>query len=138
MFETVLACLHNWFPARGGIRSGTFSIREGVPDVDFLQDGQYYRIKGSVFSDGLHIVGEQRLLRDEEFVGEIWALAVPEAVVKLAEEIADWRAKNPESDKASESFGGYSYNRGSSASGALGGWQLAFSDRLNVWRRPYD
>ena len=79
--------------------------------------------------------------RDEVFEGEIWALAVPEAVIALAEEIAAWREKNPETDKVSESFGGYSYSRGSGnagQTGGAGGWQAAFAARLAPYRRPYD
>ena len=77
-------------------------------------------------------------LTDEEFDGEVWALCIPKAVQELAEEIAAWRENNPETDKTSESFGGYSYSRGQSASGGVGGWQAAFSGRLNAWRRPND
>ena len=52
MLEAVLTHLRNWFPVR--CDAGTFTIASGIPDVDFLRPGQYYRIKGSVFSDGLH------------------------------------------------------------------------------------
>lgn len=139
MLEAILTHLHNWFPVKGGKHSGAFVIASGVlsPDVG-LVSGQYYRIRGSVFNDGLHRmdVGEQ--LTDEAFVGEVWALAVPQSVQELAVEVAAWMEKNPETDKVSESFGGYSYSRGQNASGGVGGWQAAFSGRLNAWRRPND
>ena len=138
MLETILTHLHNWFPVKGGKHSGTFEIVSGALAVDFLRPGQYYRIKGSVFNNGLHQhVAES--LNDEVFDGEVWALAIPATVISLAEEIAAWREKNPETDKTSESFGGYSYTRGtSSATGAPGGWQAAFASRMNPYRRPYD
>ena len=137
MLETILTHLHNWFPVKGGKHSGTFAIVSGALAVDFLRPGQYYRIKGSVFNDGLHkhLDGS---LSDEEFIGEVWALAIPAAVISLAEEIAAWREKNPETDKTSESFGGYSYTRGASSATGAGGWQLAFAGRLNPYRRSYD
>ena len=162
MLEQVLTHIHNWFPVDGGKHSGTFEIASGELDVDFIRPGQYYRIRGSVFNDGLHKYmpnlkaragddeaegdGEETpedpltLLQDETFTGEVWALAIPLAVQTLAEEIAEWHEKNPETDKMSESFGGYSYTRGaSSASGsALSGWQAAFAARLSPYRRPYD
>lgn len=139
MLEEMLTHLHNWFPARNGKHAGAFVIASGVlsPDVG-LVSGQYYRIKGSVFNDGLHRVDGGEALTDEEFDGEVWALCIPKAVQELAEEIAAWRESNPETDKTSESFGGYSYSRGQSATGGVGGWQAAFAGRLNAWRRPND
>ena len=139
MLEAMLTHLHNWFPVRNGKHAGAFVIASGVlsPDIG-LVSGQYYRIRGSVFNDGLHRVDGGEALTDEEFTGEVWALAIPEAVQELAEEIAAWRESNPETDKTSESFGGYSYSRAQSASGGVGGWQAAFASRLNAWRRTND
>lgn len=140
MLETILAHICNWFPARDGKHAGKFTVSGGRLDVDFLALGQYYRIRGSVFSDGLHQWGDGDGLMDEIFDGEVWALAIPRAIVCLAEEIAEWRKKNPETDKISESFGGYSYTRGASGTtgGAASGWQGVFASRLNPYRRPYD
>lgn len=139
MLEAILTHLHNWFPAKNGKHAGAFVIASGVlsPDIG-LVSGQYYRIRGSLFNDGLHRVDDGEILMDEEFDGEVWALAIPRVVQELAEEIDAWREKNPETDKVSESFGGYSYSRGQNASGGAGGWQAAFSGRLNAWRRPND
>ena len=139
MLEAMLMHLHNWFPAKDGKHAGAFVIASGAlsPDVG-LSTLQYYRIRGSVFNDGLHRVGCGEVLTDENFTGEVWALAIPKAVQELAEEIAAWREKNPETDKTSESFAGYSYSRAQSASSGVGGWQAAFSGRLNAWRRPND
>ena len=139
MLEAMLTHLHNWFPAKNGKYAGAFVIASGVlsPDIG-LVSGQYYRIMGSVFNDGLHCAGDGEALTDEEFTGEVWALSIPKAVQQLAEEIAAWRESNPETDKTSESFGGYSYSRAQSASGGVGGWQAAFAGRLNAWRRPSD
>lgn len=141
MLEAVLSHIHNWFPVKNGRHAGTFTIVSGAPQVGFLAQGQLYRIRGSVFSDGLHRYGDEAPLREETFDGEVWALAVPPAVVSLANEIAEYNAKNPASDKTSESFGGYSYTRGgaSSTGGAsAGGWQFAYASRLRPYMRPYD
>ena len=91
-----------------------------------------------MFNDGLHRVDGGEALTDEEFDGEVWALCIPKAVQELAEEIAAWRENNRETDKTSESFGGYSYSRAQSETGGVGGWQAAFAGRLNAWRRPSD
>ena len=138
MLEEMLTHLNNWFPAKDGKHVGAFVIASGVlsPDIGLLP-GQYYRIRGSTFNDGLHYVGESALT-DEAFEGEVWALAIPRTVQELAGEVAAWVEKNPETDKVSESFGGYSYSRAQNASGGVGGWQAAFAGRLNAWRKPND
>lgn len=136
MLEAVLTHLRNWFPVR--CAAGTFTIASGMPDVDFLADGQYFRIKGSVFSDGLHVFNGGEMLQGETFEGEIWALAIPKSVKELATEITAYTEKNPVTDKVSESFGGYSYSRASGTTGAPTGWQGAFASRLAPYRRISD
>lgn len=141
MLEQVLREIKNWFIVPGGIHSGTYTIRNGGIILPFLQDGQYFRICGSVFNDGLHQYGPaMEFLQDETFDGSIWALAVPKAVMELAVEIEEWRSKYGavmESPYTSESFGGYSYTKASGAgdSTGSGGWQAAFRARLNPYRK---
>lgn len=135
MLEEILDHIHNWFEVE--IVRGHFSIEGGSfvsLQPGLLRDGQYFRIVGSVFNDGLHVYpGED--LADEEFEGEVWALAVPKAVQDLAEEIGEWRASHPESVYTSESFGGYSYSKATDAGGAPMGWRGAFRGPLNRWRK---
>ena len=138
MLEQVLMNIRNWFPVKGGIHSGTFSIKDGGITLPFLADGQYFRICGSVFNDGLHQYPATDLV-DEEFSGAIWALAIPPAVVDLADEISKWQEKNSEvstSPYQSESFGGYSYSKATdSVSGGAVTWQSAFRKQLSAWRK---
>ena len=75
MLEAILDYLHNWFPVKGAAKSGTFEIASGVLAFDGLLQGQYYRVQGSVFNDGLHKAGER--LTDEVFSGTVTPLAVP-------------------------------------------------------------
>lgn len=131
--------LHNWFDREQ--HTGTFTIENGNITADFLQDGQYYRIMGSVFSDGVHQYPSSEL-RDETFEGAVWALAIPAPVIKLSTEIEAWRGKYEAADSAalspftSESFGGYSYSKGGSTDGGGGAsWQSAFRAQLNRWRK---
>lgn len=137
MLEQVLTHIHNWFQV--GIYPRTYTISNGGVTLPFLQDGQYFRIVGSLFNDGLHQYGpSMELLQDETFDGAVWALAIPKAVVELAGEIAAWQAKykdTVDSPYTSESFGGYSYSKASSADGSPGGWQAAFRARLNPYRK---
>ena len=142
--------LNNYFDK--GRLFGSFKIvdsaityEDGVMS-DFLQDGQYFRIVGSVFNDGVHVFSSPIIegLHDETFDGAIWAMAVPPDLIALSTEIDAWIAKYGGVDSAamspynSESFGGYSYSKssGASADGSSSGtWQSAFSARLSRWRK---
>ena len=138
MLEQVLMNIRNWFPVKGGIYSGTFTIKDGGITLPFLADGQYFRICGSVFNDGLHQYPATDLV-DEEFSGAIWELAIPPAVVDLADEIGAWQEKNGEASASpyqSESFGGYSYSKATDAeTGGAVTWQSAFKQQLGAWRK---
>lgn len=138
MLEQVLMNIRNWFPVKGGVYSGNFTIKDGGITLPFLADGQYFRICGSVFNDGLHQYPAADLV-DEEFSGAIWALAIPRAVVDLADEISKWQEKNGEASTSpyqSESFGGYSYSKATDAeTGGAVTWQSAFKKQLSAWRK---
>lgn len=136
MLEEILRHLNNWFLRER--HEGAFTVEKGGLVLPFLQEGQYFRIVGSIFNDGLHRYPAENLT-EETFTGSVWALAVPPAVVSLAEEIAAWQVKQGAaalSPYQSESFTDYSYTRATDAQtgGALT-WQAAFRGRLNVWRR---
>lgn len=134
--------LNNWFEREK--RSGSFRIVDGMLEADFLLPGQYFRVMGSLFNDGVHQYGND-ILNDEDFTGSVWPLAIPVAVIKLSEDINAWRAKYEAPDSSamspymSESFGGYSYSKGSAISGTgTGGatsWRTSFASRMNAWRK---
>ena len=138
--------INNWFNYNQPKYFGDFVISDGALTGDYrLQEGQYYRIVGSLFNDGVHKYGEDTL-NDEIFNGAIWAMAIPSEVIALAAEIDAWKAKYQSLDSPSmspynsESFGGYSYTKSSGASSSgnvdlSGTWQGAFADRLNHWRK---
>ena len=139
MLERVLTFIHNWFPV--AYKRDRWEVVGGTLDLPFVQEGQYFRIVGSVFNDGLHQYPVEGL-QDEEFTGEIWALAVPKAVVEISEEIEEWNEKHGDAADSpfnSESFGGYTYSKGTTASSkedvSLNGWQQAFASRLTPWRK---
>lgn len=138
MLEQVLMHLNNWFLVPGGIHEDAYTIKDGSIALPFLQNGQYFRICGSVFNDGLHRYPAADLT-DEAFEGTVWALAVPQAVASLADEIDAWETKNGAAAAGpyqSESFGGYSYTKATDAqTGGAVTWQSAFRPRLNQWRK---
>ena len=125
------------------ISGGSIDLSELV-DSGALQDGQYFRIAGSVFNDGVYKYPASGLT-DEVFEGAIWPMAVPKPVMGLLDEIKSWVAsvagdKQVNGPYASESFGGYSYTKsnnsgGSGVSADLGSWQNQFRSRLNKWRK---
>ena len=138
MLEQVLMNIRNWFPDKEGIYYGTFTIKDGGITLPFLADGQYFRICGRVFNDGLHQYNVLDLV-DETFNGTIWALAIPKSVIDLSKEIEKWQEKNGESASSpysSESFGGYSYSKATDAeTGGAVTWQSAFKKQLSAWRK---
>ena len=140
--------LRNWFDMRRYF--GTFAIRGGrLTDDVMMQNGQYYRIVGSVFNDGVHKYDPDNPLReeltDEVFEGAIWTMAVPPAVIVLSDRISEWQEKYAGIDGQlmspfqSESFGGYSYSKGGGGSAVSGSsiptWKNVFADELNRWRK---
>ena len=140
MLETVLTHLKNWFVVPCGVHEGMYTIKNSTLELPFLQNGQYYRICGSVFNDGLHRYGDiEDKLQNETFTGTVWALAIPKAVVELAVKIEEWQTKNEEavtSPFSSESFGGYSYTKATdSTTGAVATWETVFRAQLNPYRK---
>lgn len=135
MLAAILSYLNNWFVRE--VERGDFSIQNGELSAAFLLPGQYFRIVGSVFNDGLHLYMGRDVLVDEQFSGQVWALAIPRELALLADEIAAWQEKNGSPGPfTAESFGGYSYTRATNAKGVAVGWQDVFAARLAPWKKP--
>jgi hypothetical protein len=137
MLEQVLNYIHNYFEVN--IVRDKFVISSGSIDIGFLQPGQYFRIKGSVFNDGVYQFPAEGL-HDEEFSGEVWAMAVPPSVIALVADIEKWvddYGSVIDSPYQSESFGGYSYSKASGSNSGSGSvdWQDVFRNRLNQRRK---
>ena len=123
--------------------AGKFSIEDGSVTIPALKNGQYFRIIGSTFNDGVHIYPATDL-HDEEFEGTIEAMAIPAVVIAIASDIKDWQTKYGGANSAamspfnSESFNGYSYSKsgsGNANSGSNVTWQDVFGGRLNKYRK---
>lgn len=141
MLTEICKELRNYFDFGMPKWFGKFKITDGTIDLA-LQEGQYFRIVGSVFNNGVYQYPVTDLI-DETFQGAVWAMAVPPAVIALADEIVAWQAQYGDvlkSPYTSESFGGYSYtkagggNRGGTVSDTPS-WQSTFASRLNQWRK---
>ena len=144
--EDILWHIHNWFE-RDSTRIAVTDceISGGVLPAsvsDQLLSGVWYRIEGSWLNDGLHLHPAEDL-EDETFDGTVTMIRIPKPLLRVAEEVEEWKTANSEalrSPYTSESFGGYSYSlKGGlspqNGSQSLSGWQLAFRDRLNPWRK---
>ena len=127
------------------VSNGEIKTSEGVALP--ILEGQYFRVVGSIFNDGVHKYGDLTdILKDEpEFAGAVWTMAIPPQFLELVADIEKWVADNGtaiNSPYQSESFGGYSYSLRSGTSqggesGTTGGvsWEGQFSARLNPWRK---
>lgn len=141
----------NWFDRDQPKYYGTFSIQngnimyDGVDMGALLKSGQYFRIIGSTFNDGVWKYPEDTLT-DEQFDGSIWALAIPRDFIALSDKIDEWVEKYGATDSAamspyySESFGGYSYSKAAGSvsageSGTTATWEGAFARELKRYRK---
>ena len=91
--------VNNWFERARF--SGLFHISNGEIDLSQIEseggikDGQYFRIIGSVFNDGVHRYGaEDDILEDETFTGIVAPMAVPKDFMALFNEISAWLTAN--------------------------------------------
>lgn len=150
MLTEICEYLHNWFcENRSDKVIGTITVRGGeisVPYGVLPRQGQYIRIIGSVFNDGVWKYGDAEF-SEETFEGAVWYMRVPQVFIDLVTEIEDWQAKYGGADSAamspynSESFAGYSYSKSAGAVSADGTlynpntWKTTFSARLSRWRK---
>lgn len=147
MLTEVCHEVNNYF--RRENHSHTFSVVDGhlVDMPDDLQEGQYFLIVGSIFNDGVHrFTPDLELVDENEFIGNVWSLGIPQEFLDLVSEISEWVTKYGGVDSvalspfSSESFGGYSYSKsgaGNASDGSSDGanWKTVFAGRLNKWRR---
>lgn len=138
--------LNNYFDRNLPKFHKPFRIVDGsVENIESLgiQIGQYYRIIGSVFNEGVHqYTGTpDESLHDETFSGSVWLMAVPQEFIDLADEIEEWAEKYKEaasSPFSSENLSptSYSYStKDGSESGSATTWQNIFVSRLMKWRK---
>jgi len=146
MLGEVCAELKNFFAYEDDKHIGDWKIENGEITSPFDIPTDYIRIIGSRLNDGVHERGENGFeLTDEEFHGAIWVMSPPSDFLALVAEISEWQNKNGSADSTnmspfqSESFGGYSYSKGSggssTGSSSVPTWQGQYASRLNIYRR---
>jgi len=153
MMTSLCREVRNYFVRSDSDRiSGRFSVSGGTVaclDQDGFSpaDGQYFRIVGSLYNDGVWQNGSEYSdgMTDEVFDGQVWLMAPPKDFTDLADEIEQWIERFGDaalSPYAAESFGGYSYTlRGTSRRNESArdnedaSWQTAFKRQLSAYRR---
>lgn len=148
MIGEICAEIKNYFTYEEDKHINDWVISNGQvsPSLDFPTD--YIRIVGSRLNDGVHKRGENGFnLVDESFHGGIWIMSPSADFLELVEEIKSWQDANGKIDSAnmspfqSESFGGYSYSKGSNYRANSGNsapvvtWQSQYANRLSIYRR---
>ena len=153
MMTSLCREVRNYFVRSEGDKiSGRFTVSGGAVTctdrADFaVAGGQYYRIVGSLYNDGVWQNGAESSsgMSDEIFTGQVWLMAPPRDFCDLADEIEKWIERFGDaalSPYASESFGGYSYTlRGTSRRNESArdnedaSWQTAVKRQLSAYRR---
>ena len=139
MTDTVAAVMrhvNNFFPREAV--EGVFSVSgDGV--LSPAVDAPFIAVTGSTWHDGLYdSASDMKTGHEETFEGTVWALCPPAQFLALCKEIEAYEAKNPTGAPVSESFGGYSYSRGTSGqSGCAITWREAFSEALRPYKRMF-
>lgn len=136
----VMRHCRNYFET--GYMDGTFRITGNVlPDV---RGARFVCISGSNMHDGVWEVADGFLtgrsvegLKDEEFDGRVWLLAPPADFLELVRDMQEYEQKNPISAILSESFGGYSIERASTADGKPVTPERMYAARLSNYRHMY-
>jgi len=146
--------LRNWFDVDRHF--GTFAIENGTIDLDFIREGQFYRLIGSK-QDGIYMfngdylefikkittdnngefIVEADKIADETYKGALWELNIPKNFILQYANMCDWETKNADvlnSPFQSESFGGYSYSKANGSNGSLTVWDNFASD-LARWQK---
>ena len=146
MLSEVCAYLRNYFDNGQPHTFGEIEIKNGALFTPCnLKAGQYFRIIGSTFNDGVYQFPTTALNNDETFNGAIWGMAVPPDLIDLITEMEAWKADKANayalnSPYQSESKADYSYTLKSGADGSgknSGASALInqFAGRLSRWRK---
>ena len=147
MIGEICAEIKNYFAYSNDRYVGDFVISEGQisPIIDIPTD--YIRIVGSRLNDGVHKMSDlvEHPLQDESFHGAVWVMSPPADFLALVADIESWQDKYGGVDSTamspfqSESFGGYSYSKGSGSAengvSSVPTWQSTFASRLKTYRR---
>lgn len=140
MLTEICAYLHNYFDYER--HSGEISIVNGVISCNgeeiTLEEGQYF----ALFRERIPLGVFNEVPADKTFYGSVWLMDVPKTILDADKWADDWMKANgsagSEANSAfqSESFGGYSYNKGTNSSGK-GGMSIFDNAQFSRVLAPY-
>ena len=140
MLTEICAYLHNYFDYER--HAGDISIVGGVIFCNgkeiTLDEGQYF----ALFRNRIPLGVFNEVPADKTFEGSVWLMDIPKAILDADKWAGDWMKINGGADSAansafqSESFGGYSYNKGTNSSGK-GGSSIFDNAQFNRMLAPY-
>ena len=96
MVSKIMKYCNNYFAVPGAQKTGTFTITEGALTLPFVTKGQFFRVVGSLFNDGVYKYSDALELVDETFTGTIYPLAPPPDFLDLCRMIAEYQATQTE------------------------------------------
>lgn len=146
MVDQVCAHIHNYFnvddmTGQSLAFPGTYEVVDGQITLPFLQDGQYFRVFGSRFNNGVHKYPADDLT-DETFDGVIWEMRPPQAFLTIVSEISDWLDKYGETMRnpyqSEDVINVYRYTKmttGKVTGDYIATWQNVYKNQLNEWRK---
>lgn len=146
MISQVCAHIHNYFETdevtgQRLIYPARYTIENGSITLPFLADGQYFRIFGSRFNNGVHQYPATDL-KDETFDGVVWEMRPPMEFLELVSEIDDWMEKYGDTMRnpyqSEDVIGVYRYTKmtsGKVTGDYIATWQNVYKDQLNEWRK---
>lgn len=125
MLTEICQYLHNYFDYErhyGDISIIGQSVFCDGKEIE-IESGQYFALFRQRIPLG---VFQKNELTDKTFTGAIWLMDVPKAILDANTWAEQWKVKNMGVDNdanspfQSESFGGYSYNKGTNKNGKAG------------------
>ena len=126
MLTRICRYLKNWFVVKTYL--GNITVSDGKVycngDEIEMQEGQRFALVRIHYVYGTYSYGDE--IEDSEFEGAVWIMDVPADVLEVAERMTEWETANGGADSQamspyqSESFGGYSYSKGSGTNGKVG------------------
>ena len=141
MLTEICAYLHNYFDYERF--NGKISIEGGNIFCDgkeiTLEEGQYFALFRKRIALGVYNAVPEK---DKTFEGSVWLMDVPDAILDADKWAEDWMKVNGGVESASnsafqsESFGGYSYNKGTNANGK-GGMSVFDNSQFYQKLAPY-
>lgn len=145
MLAEVCGYLNNYFDVKR--YTGKIRIQNGVVYCDSkeiaMSQGQHFTLLRKNFVLGVYEYGKDTLDDKDEFEGRVWIMDIPADFMSLVTEISAWQTKYGAAGSASmspfnsESFGGYSYTKGSTSgsAGTAACWQDAYGSRLARYKK---